>query len=311
VTLLRRFAFTALVLAMATTACGSEEQNQKRGLRDRIEVTGDYGDRPTITIDSPLTVPETTSWTTTRGEGDRVGGDATTILALTLADARTGDTVLSTHDQGQRPLEITLGEQVFPALVKALVGKTADSRVVVASAPDDAYGDAGAPQLGIKGGDSVVMVADVLSTDPTTVLDGPTGVTSRAPATAPAIEEKDGLPAGFDFRGLRKPKKFAAIVLREGTGPVVEDPDRIAADYVGQVWGAAKPFDSTFGQEPAEFSIGMGNVLKAWDRGLTGLREGARVMLICPPALAYGSAGQPDIPSNSTLVFLVDVLGVG
>lgn len=310
-TQLRRCAVLALVLAMATTACGSEEQNEKQGLRERIEVSGEFGAKPTIDIDSPLTVPETTSWTTESGEGDRVGSAATTILALTLADARTGKSVLSTHDQGQRPLEVTLGEQVFPALVKALVGRSADSRVVVASAPDDAYGDAGAPQLGIKGGDSIVMVADVLSTDPTSVLDGPTGATRKAPATAPAIVEKDGLPAGFEFRGLRKPKKFAAIVLREGTGPEVEDPDRITADYVGQVWEGPKPFDETYTGEPAEFSIGLGNVLEAWDRGLTGQREGARVLLICPPALAYGSTGQPDIPRNSTLVFLVDILGVG
>jgi peptidylprolyl isomerase len=35
------------------------------------------------------------------------------------------------------------------------------------------------------------------------------------------------------------------------------------------------------------------------------------VMLICPPATAYGKASQPGIPANSTLVFVIDVLGVG
>ena len=65
------------------------------------------------------------------------------------------------------PLEVKLGDQVFPSLNTALVGKPADSRIVVASTPDDAYGDSGSPQIGIKGGDSVVMVADILSTDPT------------------------------------------------------------------------------------------------------------------------------------------------
>ena len=181
----------------------------------------------------------------------------------------------------------------------------------MASSADDAYGDTGAAQIGIKPGDSVVMVADVLSTDPTKVLDGPTGDTIPAPATAPKILEKDGDLTGLDFTGLKKPTGFAAIQLREGTGPEVETPDRIAADYMGQVWGGKEPFNNTYGKEPARFSIGLGAVIKAWDQGLAGLKEGARVMLICPPDTAYGKASQPGIPANSTLVFVIDVLGVG
>jgi peptidylprolyl isomerase len=245
------------------------------------------------------------------GKGDKVGAEATTILSLTLADARTGKTAISTYDKGQRPLEVKLGDQVFPSLAKSLVGKTADSRVVVASAPDDAYGDAGAPQIGIKGGDSIVMVADVLSTDPTSILDGPTGASPTPPASAPRLLEKDGKPQGFDFKGLGKPRRFTAIPLREGTGPAVDTPDRIAVDYMGQVWGAEEPFNNTYSKEPEKISIGLGSFIKGWDRGLAGLKEGARVMLLLPPGEAYGKESQPGIPANSTLVFVIDVLGVG
>jgi peptidylprolyl isomerase len=311
VTQLHRVAATVLVLALTATACGSTAAKEKPSLRDKITVSGKFDEKPTIKIDSPLKVPETTSWTPTAGKGDKVGAEATTILSLTLADARTGKTVISTQDKGQRPLEVKLGDQVFPSLAKSLVGRSADSRVVVASTPDDAYGDTGAPQIGIKGGDSIVMVADILSTDPTKILDGPTGASSTPPATAPRINETNGNLTGFDFKGLRKPKKFTAILLREGTGPAIETPDRIAADYIGQVWGAKDPFNNTYGKEPARFSIGLGGVIKAWDQGLAGLKEGARVMLICPPASAYGKAKQPGIPANSTLVFVIDVLGVG
>ena len=155
------------------------------------------------------------------------------------------------------------------------------------------------------------MVADILSTDPTSVLDGPTGTTRTAPATAPVVQEKDGLPAAFDFTKARKPRKLTVVTLREGTGPAVERPDRVAADYVGQVWGASKPFEETFSTEPSTFTIGLGAAIKAWDDALVGKKEGARVMVIAPPALGYGAKAQPNIPANSTLVFLVDVLGVG
>jgi peptidylprolyl isomerase len=302
---------TALVLAMSVSACGSADKDQASGLRDKVKVTGKYAEKPTIEIETPVTVQKTTSWTTESGKGDKVGAEATTILGLTIADGRTGKTAISTHDAGQRPLEVKLGDQVFPSLTKSLVGRSADSRVVVASTSDDAYGTTGAPQLGIKKGDSLVMVADILSTDPTGILDGPTGTSVPAPATAPRLESSGDDLTGLDFRGLTKPRKFAAIQLREGTGPTIENPDRIAADYLGQVWGAEEPFNNTYGKEPAKFSIGLGGVIKAWDRGLSGLKEGARVMLICPPDTAYGTAAHPGIPASSTLVFVIDVLGVG
>lgn len=305
----------SLVLALSAAACGSAAGGGEatRGLRDRIQVTGANGEKPEVEIDAPVAVEETTSWTTERGTGDEVGANATTILALTLADSRTGKTVVSTYDRGQRPLEIQLGDQVFPALATSLAGAKAGSRVVVASTSDDAYGEKGAPQIGIKGGDPIVMVADVLSTDPTSVLDGPTGDARQAPVRVPKLQETgdgDDLE-GLDFSGLAKPKRFQAIVLREGTGPEVEAPDRIAADYLGQVWGAAEPFNNSYGKEPVNFSVGLGAVIKAWDRGLIGLREGARVLLVCPPGTAYGKAAQKGIPAGSTLVFVVDVLGVG
>jgi peptidylprolyl isomerase len=303
---------TALLVAVCAVACGSSgDKKEASGLRGKIEVSGTYAEKPTIRIDAPLTMQKTTSWTTQDGHGDKVGAEATTILGLTIADARTGKVAISTHDAGQRPLEVKLGEQVFPSLASSLVGKAADSRVVVASTSDDAYGDQGAPQIGVKPGDSLVMVADILSTDPTKVLDGPTGASMKAPATAPKLVTSGDDLTGLDFSGLTKPKKFAAIQLREGTGPAIENPDRIAADYLGQVWGAKEPFNNTYGKEPARFSIGLGGVIKAWDQGLAGLKEGARVMLICPPRSAYGTTAQPGIPAGSTLVFVIDVLGVG
>lgn len=309
-TQLHRFAAVAAALALCVSACGSTEETTA-SLRDQIQVSGDFGSRATLDIDAPVKVPESTSWVVEAGKGDKVSPGATAILQLTLANGRTAETAFSTFEEGQRPIEAMLGDQVFPSLVRALTGRPADSRVVVASTSDDTYGDKGAPQINIRGGDPVVMVVDILSTDPTSVLDGPTGAAVTPPTTAPAVQEKGGVPAGFDFTQARKPKKLQVVTLREGTGPVVEAPDRIAADYFGAVWGAKKPFDETFTREPAKFSIGLGSVIQAWDTALAGRKEGARVMIICPPKLAYGATAQPNIPAKSTLVFVVDVLGVG
>ncbi len=309
-TAVRRAIIAMSVLALTATACGSGDTGEEKSLRDRVQVSGAFGEAPQIKIDAPLELTESSSWIEEEGDGDTVGEDATAILELSLANGRTGKAAISTIDQGQ-PLEVKLGDGVFPSLNTALVGKPADSRIVVASVADDAYGDSGSPQSGIKGGDPVVMVADILSTDPTSALDGPTGATLTAPAKAPRVKEKDGVPVRLAFAKARKPKKLTVIPLRKGTGPAIESPDRISADYLGQVWGAKKPFGSTFSKQPAEFSIGLGGVVPAWDKALDGQKEGARVMIISPPDLGYGSSAQPNIPANSTLVFVVDVLGVG
>ena len=182
---------------------------------------------------------------------------------------------------------------------------------MVASTPDDAYGDSGSPQNGIEGGDSVVMVADILSTDPTSVLDGPSGETLPAPATRAQAEGEGRVPVRFGFAKARKPEKLTVIPLRKGTGPASRARTGSRLTTWGRCGRRRTPFRSTYVKEPSQFSIGLSGVVPAWDRALDGQKEGARVMIISPPELAYGSTGQQNIPANSTLVFVVDVLGVG
>jgi len=300
---------TLVVMALGAAACGSGGSAALPALKDEIRVAGAFGARPDIVFKTPLEVSETAQWNGVRGEGDRVGATATVILQLTLVNGRTGKIAISTPDRS--PLEVKLPDEVFPALARALVGQRADSRVVVASTADDAYGSLGSPQIGIQGDDPVVMVADILSTDPTEVLPGPTGTALPVPATAPRLLTSGEDVTGFDFSGVRKPRRLTVIPLRAGDGPAVEAPDRITIDYVGQVWGAAKPFDNTFDQEPGSYSIGLSSVINGWDRALAGVKEGSRLMILCPPRAAYGATAKPDIPAGSTLVFVVDVLGVG
>ncbi len=77
-------------------------------------------------------------------------------------------------------------------LQKALTGRRQGARVLVAATADDAYGDTGAPQYGIKPGDPLVMVADVVAVPPTTVLDAPEGQQVKPHAGLPTVVERDG-----------------------------------------------------------------------------------------------------------------------
>lgn len=301
-------------LLVVVGGCGSDtvrDAAKQHPLSDKVRVSGAFGTKPAITIASPLDVSSTDSWSTTRGTGDPVGAESTTILQLTLADARTGKTSISTFDAGQKPLEVKLGDQVFPALLSALTGQPVGTRLVVAATSDDAYGKRGAPQLGIKAGDPVVMVADILSTDPSSLVKGPAGAAVPPDPRAPTLLGTSTTPTGFDVSGLHKPKRLEVFELTKGTGAVITGPRRVAVDYLGQVWGARTPFQDSYPKEPVTFSVGLSGVVPAWDKALPGLREGSRVVIVAPPATAYGATAQPGIPAGSTLVYVLDVLGVG
>lgn len=80
--------------------------------------------------------------------------------------------------------------------------------------------------------------------------------------------------------------------------------------YIGKLTNG-KVFDSNTKGKPFAFKLGKGEVIKAWDEGVVGMKVGEERRLTCPPNLAYGASGAPpDIPRNATLVFdikLVDL----
>ena len=111
------------------------------------------------------------------------------------------------------------------------------------------------------------------------------------------------------------PKKLEVKTLIAGTGPTAKDGDEIYVNYVGKLYSTGKTFDASWKDTPGQaygpIDLGAGAVIKGWDEGLVGLKQGGRYELIIPPSLAYGKSGSGStIPPNATLVFVVDLLSV-
>jgi cyclophilin family peptidyl-prolyl cis-trans isomerase len=72
-------------------------------------------------------------------------------------------------------------------------------------------------------------------------------------------------------------------------------------------------FDSSFKRnQPIEFTLGIGQVIKGWDEGISLLGVGDKASFIIPSDLAYGESGAGGvIPPNAPLLFEVELISAG
>ncbi|KAG5274634.1 hypothetical protein AALO_G00138450 [Alosa alosa] len=114
---------------------------------------------------------------------------------------------------------------------------------------------------------------------------------------------------GIDITS-NKDKGVCKVVRRqgaEGESPMIGD--KVFVHYTGKLLNGRK-FDSSIDRmEPFSFNVGKGQVIRAWDIGVTSMQRGEVCTFLCKPEYAYGKTGNlPKIPPNSSLVFEVELL---
>ncbi len=100
-----------------------------------------------------------------------------------------------------------------------------------------------------------------------------------------------------------------------GEGATAQAGQRVSVHYTGWLYqdgSKGAKFDSSKDRnDPFDFGLGGGQVIKGWDEGVQGMKVGGSRTLIIPPQLGYGARGAGGvIPPNATLLFEVELLGV-
>jgi peptidylprolyl isomerase len=304
----------ALMLGIALAACGgdsAEPEGETSGGGSSLEaiaIDGDLGSDPEVTWDGELSAGDVESKVITEGDGAEVESGDQVFAHIWIGNGTTQEKAYSTYD-GSQPQLLTVDEKsLSPLFLEGVEGQTIGSRVALSAAAETAFGPQGNTSLGIGNKDSILTVIDIVSA----IGEGAEGAETKAPGWVPGFQGDAAAPTGFDFAGVPEPTgKLQQATLIQGEGPVVEQGQTIAVDYLGQVFEADKPFDESYTANPASFAIGTGGVIEGWDQALVGKNVGSRVVMAIPPDLGYGKEGnkQAGIKGSDTLYFVVDILG--
>jgi peptidylprolyl isomerase len=277
-----------------------------------VTVTGPFGAAPQVTIPPQRAARSLYVQTLIQGDGSTMTS-SDGLIANYVAYDWSGEThklLGSSYSAGTPSLFVG---KLLPGLEKALVGRRAGSRVLAVIPPADGFGTAGNSKQGIGATDTLVFVVDMSSTFSTAAVPGTQARSAGGalPTVTPPGPGSTAGPALTIPSQVTPPGTLQVKTLIKGSGAVVKKGDDIAVQYTGAIWRTGRVFQSSWAQNlPFTTPIGEGQVIAGWDVGLVGQTVSSRVLLVIPPADAYGSAGSAKvgIKGGDTLAFVVDIL---
>lgn len=119
---------------------------------------------------------------------------------------------------------------------------------------------------------------------------------------------KEAFTGASSFSGSIE--KLVATDIIIGDGKEVKKGSKVTVNYIGTLQNGQE-FDNSYKKgETVTFKVGDGKVIKGWNEGLLGMKEGGQRILVVPANMAYGKDGYGPVPGNVTVVYAIELVGV-
>ena len=303
---------TCLALAACGTSAGPSASSADSNAA--VKVTGAFDKQPSVSIPAEDASANLVVQTPIKGSGAALNGEDNALanVAVYKWTGKKHSLIESTFGSGPQMIPAKMG---LTGLTAALKGAHMGSRIVAVLPPKYGYGPNGQSQLQVTGKDTLVWVIDLIQQF--SVGQSASGAqASNGGGKLPTVTAKTGQAPVISIPKNSPPSKLSVTTLIKGSGPMLTNGETVVAEYVGAIWRTGNVFSTTWPTSaqpngiPFSFQLG-GGVIQGWNKGLTGVPVGSRVMLVIPPALGYGPAGgqaSAGIKKNDSLVFVIDVL---
>lgn len=296
-------ALTAAGLTGCSAAGGGCAPEASSGQASQA-VTVSGAPKPTVRFATPQHVSRTQVTPLKPGTGDPITGGQEIVAEFTILNATTGKVITTTpYSTNAQAATFVVDTVPVKGLRKALVCSRVGERLAAVIPPSEGYSAANRPST-VGPNDSLVVVADIRRA----YLARANGVNQVMAGGLPAVVLAPNGRPGITVPKTAPPTKLVVADLKKGSGPVLRASDTAVVHYTGVNWKTGEVFDSSW-QNGAPTAIPLNQVVKGFRSALVGQRVGSQVLAILPPSEGYGSKAQGSIPGNSTLVFVVDILG--
>ncbi|GAB2594202.1 FKBP-type peptidyl-prolyl cis-trans isomerase [Pseudactinotalea suaedae] len=269
-----------LALLVVVVLAGCRQDPPPEDPTDGVEVAGEVGRRPMVSLEVPLQITEVITRELVTGAGEALAEGDAVMLSYIAYDAITGEVVEDSY--GAPPRILLLTEDEAGTLYEELLGRTEGTRLLRLEP-----GTMTVP-------DPVVIVYDILPTEAV-------GTPLEAPAALPQVATVDDGTPTITLPESSPPNSLTIAQLVRGEGPQVQAGESVTVRYVQMAWSTGEILESTWGPGSVPVTIPLVDRIPGLQDGLVDAAVGSRVLLVVPPAQADGT---------DTMVFVVDVLAV-
>lgn len=298
----------ALAACSGSTTEGCEAPFESGDASSVVTATGKLGTFPEVEFPTPVVTQKSEVSTLITGEGVRLVEGQPALVEVAIFNGANGEGLQRSGFEGEKSgVLLTVGSDALPPVTDALECATVGSRFVVTGTAADTHGGEAIPDAGVAAGDSYVFIVDVLDSF-LPKADGTTRAGNNGDPTV--VLAPNGTP-GISVPQTEAPEDLVVSVLKEGDGDTVADGDFAVLHYTGVLWDSGEVFDSSWEKnQAAVLQLTEGSVVDGFHQGLVGQKVGSQVLVVIPPALGYGDQASEQVPAGSTLVFVVDILGI-